>query len=92
VTTLDDLLDAGDQQRDKARDAGRTIVGYARVGLWGAGWLLAKLVVAVCATIAGLIFGIGWCCARVVPVLKWMRNAFMLGWEAGRPPGGRVAS
>jgi hypothetical protein len=88
VTTLDDLLEAGDRQRDKTRDAGRAIVGYLRVGLWGAGWLIARTVALLLAAVAGLFFTLGWVCGRTVPVLRWARTAFVLGWEAGRPSGG----
>jgi hypothetical protein len=87
VTTLDDLLDVGDQRRDRTRDAGRQIAGYARVGLWSVGWLLAKALLLLLALVAGVFFGIGWACARVVPALKRAKAAFMLGWEAGRARG-----
>lgn len=96
MVTLDELLDAGDKQRDQARHTGKVIAGYARVGLWSVGWLLAKVVTLLLATVAALFYGIGWTCARSVPVLRWARTAFVLGWEAGRsraaPGGGRVAA
>jgi hypothetical protein len=97
VVTLDELLDAGDRQRDRTRSAGLVIGGYARVGLWSFGWSLAKLVTLILSLLAGVFFGLGWVCARCVPVLRWARTAFLLGWEAGRassgpPGGGRVAA
>lgn len=93
MTTFDDLLDAGNARRDQTRAAGRVIAGYLRVGLWSLGWALARLLTLLFAAVAGLFFGIGWACARTVPVLKFARTAFVLGWEAGRPPGGgRVAA
>lgn len=88
MVTLDDLLDVGDERREQTRDAGRVIAGYLRVGVWSAGWLVARAVTLLLAAVAGLFFAIGWACARVVPVLKWARAAFVLGWEAGRPRGG----
>lgn len=88
MATLDDLLDAGDRQRGKASTAGLEAVGYVRVGLWSAGWALARTVTLLLAAVAGMFFAAGWCCARVVPALKWARAAFVLGWEAGRPRGG----
>jgi hypothetical protein len=88
VVTLDELLDAGDRRRDSAQETGRVAAGYLRVGLWGTGWLLAKLITVIFVAIAGLIFGVGWTCARTMPVLRWARTAFVLGWEAGRAPGG----
>lgn len=88
MVTLDELLDAGDDRRERTRQAGRVAAGYMRVGLWSAGWALAKLVTLLLAVVAGLFFGLGWACARAVPVLAWARTAFLLGWEAGRPPGG----
>lgn len=93
MVTLNELLNAGDRRRDQTRAAGQAIGGYLRVGLWSAGWLLAKLVALTLAVIAGLFFGLGWCCARVVPAVRWARTAFVLGWEAGRASGGaRVSS
>lgn len=88
MATLDDLLDVGDQRRSQTRDAGRLAVGYLRVGVWSIGWTLAKLLTLLFASVAGVFFAVGWCCARAVPVLRWARTAFMLGWEAGRPQGG----
>jgi hypothetical protein len=92
VATLDDLLDVGDKRRDQTREAAKAAAGYLRVGVWSVGWLLAKTVTLLLATVAGVFFTLGWVCARTVPVLRWARTAFVLGWEAGRPPGGRVAS
>lgn len=93
MVTLDELLDAGDRRRDKTREAGRIVAGYARVGLWAVGWALAKLLTLILTVVAGVFFGLGWCCARVVPVLRWARTAFVLGWEAGSASGGaRVPS
>lgn len=93
MVTLDELLAAGDRRRDETRAAGAVVAGYLRVGLWSAGWLLAKLVALLLATVAGFFFGVGWCCAKVVPALKWAWTAFTLGWEAGRASGGaRVSS
>lgn len=92
MTTLDDLLDAGNERRQQARDAVKTIVGYLRVGVWSIGWLIARTVALLLTVVAGVFFAIGWTLHRVVPVLVWARTAFVLGWEAGRPRGGgRVA-
>lgn len=88
MATLDELLDAGDRQRDRTHDAGRVAAGYLRIGAWSVGWLLARLFVLLLGAVAGLFFVIGWACGRAVPMLKWARTAFVLGWEAGRPPGG----
>ena len=90
MTTLDDLLDVGDKRRAETRAAAAAAAGYLRVGVWSVGWLLAKTLTLLFATVAGVFFAIGWVCARSVPVLKFVRTAFILGWEAGRPPGGRV--
>jgi len=84
MVTLDELLDTSDRRREQTRDVGRVIGGYARVGLWSAGWLLAKLVAILLGVIAAVFFAIGWTAAKVVPVLRWTRTAFVLGWEAGR--------
>jgi hypothetical protein len=93
MVTLNELLDAGDQRRAKAGEAAKVALGYVRVGVWSIGWALAKLVMLLFAVIAGVFFAIGWCCARAVPVLRWARTAFALGWEAGRASGGaRVSS
>jgi hypothetical protein len=89
VATLDDLLDVGDKRRDQTVVAVKAAAGYLRVGVWSVGWLLAKTVTLLFATVAGVFFAIGWVCARSVPVLKFVRTAFVLGWEAGRPRGGR---
>lgn len=88
MVTLDELLIAGDDRRAQTRDTARVIGGYLRVGVWSVGWLLAKTITLVLAVIAGVFFGIGWCCARIVPALRWARTAFVLGWEAGRASGG----
>jgi hypothetical protein len=88
MVTLDELLTAGDHRRAQTRDTAQVIGGYLRVGVWSAGWLLAKTVTLLLAVIAGLFFGFGWCCARVAPALRWTRTAFVLGWEAGRASGG----
>jgi hypothetical protein len=88
VTTLDDLLDAGDKRRDQTRHAGRVVAGYLRIAVWSAGWLLARTITLLLTIAAALFFMVGWTCACVVPVLKWARAAFTLGWEAGRPLGG----
>jgi hypothetical protein len=87
VTTIDDLLTAGDKRRDQTQAAAKAAAGYLRVGVWTVGWLLAKTITLLFATVAGLFFAIGWSCARSVPVLKFVRTAFMLGWEAGRARG-----
>ncbi len=93
MVTLDELLDTGDHRRDQTRETGRIIAGYARVGLWSIGWLLAKLVAVLLGVIAAAFFAVGWLCSRSVPALKWARTAFVLGWEAGRASGGaRVSS
>jgi hypothetical protein len=93
MVTLDELLSNGDRRRDQTRDTGRVVAGYIRVGLWSAGWLLAKLVAILLGVTAAAFFALGWCCARTVPALRWARTAFVLGWEAGRASGGgRVAS
>lgn len=88
MTTLDDLLRAGDERKDRTHRAGREVAGYLRVGLWSVGWLLAKALTLLLAIVAGLFFAIGWACARTVPALRFARTALVLGWEAGRPPGG----
>lgn len=85
MATLDDLLD---RRRGQTRAAAKSAAGYLRVGVWSVGWLLARLVTLLFAAVAGLFFGLGWVCGRAVPVLRWARTAFVLGWEAGRPPGG----
>jgi hypothetical protein len=87
MVTLDELLTSGDRRRDDTRDAGRIIGGYIRVGLWSAGWLLAKLVAVLLGAVAAVFFTIGWTAAKVVPALRWARTAFVLGWEAGRSRG-----
>ncbi len=87
MVTLDELIDAGDQRRDKTREAGRIVGGYARVGLWSIGWLLAQLVAILLGVLAAVFFSIGWTAAKVVPALRWARTAFALGWEAGRSRG-----
>lgn len=92
MTTLDDLLAAGDKRRDETRAAALAVGGYLRVGVWSVGWLLARTLTLLLATVAGVFFAIGWCCARTVPALRFVRTAFVLGWEAGRPPGGREPS
>lgn len=93
MVTLNDLLDTGDERRDKTAATAKVALGYVRVGLWSIGWVLAKLLTLIFALVAGMFFAIGWCCARAVPVLKWARTAFVLGWEAGRASGGaRVSS
>lgn len=84
MVTLDELMDAADQRRTQTAEAGRQIAGYLRVGVWSVGWLLAKLVALILAVVAGICYGIGWLAARTVPVLRWLRAAFLLGWEAGR--------
>jgi predicted tellurium resistance membrane protein TerC len=87
MVTLDELLDAGDRQRDRTRQTGQVVAGYTRVGLWSVGWALAKLVALLLGVIAAVFFGTGWLAAKVVPALRWARTAFMLGWEAGRSRG-----
>lgn len=87
MTTLDDLLSTEDRHRERTREAGQQIAGCARVGIWGVGWTLAKLVLLLMACVAGVIYGIGWVLAKTVPVLRWMKAAFTLGWEAGRRRG-----
>ena len=87
MVTLDQLLDAGDEQRERTHQAGRVAAGYLRVGLWGTGWLLARLLVLVLALLAGLFYGAGWVAARTAPALVWARAAFTLGWQAGRARG-----
>jgi hypothetical protein len=84
MTTLDDLMNAGDDRRDKTREVARQAAEYTRVGVYSIGWVLAKLVVLLMATVAGVFYGIGWLAARAVPVLRWMKTAFALGWEQGR--------
>ncbi len=87
MVTLNELLDVGDQRRDRTRETGKVVAGYLRVGLWSVGWALAKLVALAFAAVAGVFFGLGWLAAKVVPVLRWARTAFVLGWEAGRSRG-----
>lgn len=87
MVTLDELLIAGSDRRDKTREAGRIAAGYLRVGLWSVGWLLAKLLTLILSIVAGVFFAIGWSAAKVVPALRWARTAFVLGWEAGRSRG-----
>lgn len=84
MVTLDELLDTGDRQKERTTDALQKVGGYLRVGVWSVGWLLAKLVTLVLATVAGVFYVLGWTCARTVPVLGWVKTAFVLGWEAGR--------
>lgn len=84
MVTADLLVD---KRREQTRAAAVAAGGYLRVGVWSAGWLLARTLTLLFATVAGVFFGIGWCCARVVPVLRFVRTAFMLGWEAGRARG-----
>lgn len=84
MTTLDDLMDVGDERRDKTREVAQQAVGYTRVGVWSVGWALAKLVVLLMACVAGVFYGIGWAAARTVPVLRWLKAAFVIGWEQGR--------
>lgn len=85
MTTLDDLLNSGDDARDRTgetlRDAGRLV----RSGLYWVGWLLAKTVYLVLLVVGGMLYGIGWTARRVVwPALVWMGTAVKLGWEDGR--------
>lgn len=89
MTTLDDLLAVEDKRREQTRTAALAAAGYLRVGVWSVAWLLAKTLTLLLASLAGVAFAVGWCCARAVPALKFFRTAFVLGWEAGRPPGGR---
>jgi len=87
MVTLDELLSTGDRRRDQTREAGRVIGGYLRIGVWSIGWILAKLVALVLGVVAAVFFVIGWTTAKVVPALRWLRAAFVLGWEAGRTRG-----
>jgi hypothetical protein len=89
MTTLDDLMSVGDERRDKTREVARQAAGYTRVGVWAVGWALAKLLVLLMACVAGLFYGIGWVAARTVPVLRWLKTAFALGWEQGRSASAR---
>jgi hypothetical protein len=84
VATVDLLAD---KRREQTRAALVATAGYLRVGVWSVGWLLAKTLTLLLATVAGVFFAIGWCCARSVPALKFFRTAFVLGWEAGRARG-----
>lgn len=88
MATLDDLLGTADKRRDQTREAVKAAAGYLRVGVWSVGWLLARTVTLLLAAVAGVFFTLGWVCGRTVPVLRWARTAFVLGWEAGRPAGG----
>lgn len=92
MVTLDELMDVGDERRERTRETGKVIAGYLRVGVWSVGWLLAKLVMLVLATVAGAFYTLGWLCARSIPVLRWVKTAYLLGWEAGRTPGGKRVS
>jgi len=87
MVTLDELLSTGDRRRDQTRDTGQVVAGYIRVGLWSAGWALAKLIAVLLGVIAAVFFAIGYAAARAVPALRWARTAFVLGWEAGRSRG-----
>lgn len=87
MVTLDELLDSGDRQRARTRAAGQDLAKLVRVGLWSVGWLLARVLTLLFAAVAGVFFALGWLCARAVPALRWVRAAFMLGWEAGRSRG-----
>ena len=87
MVTLDELLTSGDRRREQTRETGRVVAGYIRVGLWSAGWALAKLVAVLLGVIAAAFFAIGYAAAKVVPALRWARTAFVLGWEAGRSRG-----
>lgn len=87
MTTLDDLLDQGTAEH-RARDAGRQLAGAAAAGLWGVGWLLAKLVHLVLLVVGGFFYGIGWVGRRAVwPALVWCGKAVALGWSDARRRG-----
>lgn len=86
MTTLD--LDPA-AARQRTLETARVIAGYLRVGLWSAGWLVAKAITLVLGTIAGVFFGLGWCCARITPAVRWACAAVALGWDAGNARAGK---
>lgn len=88
MTTLDDLLDAGDVRRAKTGEAVRKALAYLRAGLFWAGFAAAKLLVAVLTAIAAVCYGLGWIVARLWPGLCWCGNAVRLGWDDARAPRG----
>ena len=85
MTTLDELLDSGDEARDRTgdtiRDAGRLL----RAGLYWVGWAVATAVFLVLLAVGGLLYGTGWAARRIIwPALVWVASAVRLGWEDGR--------
>lgn len=88
MTTLDDLLDQ-DAAQDRARNAGRQLAGAVAAGLWGIGWVLAKLIHLLLLVAGGTLYGAGWVAARLVwPALIWSGRAVRLGWQDARRRGG----
>lgn len=91
MVTLDDLLSADPAERAKrsAGDAGQQALRLLGAGLYGVGWLLAKVVLLILLAIGGFFYGIGWIARRAVwPALVWMGAAVKLGWEEGGRRGG----
>lgn len=89
MTTLDDLLNAG-EARERARESGRQLASAIGTALYRVGWLLAKLVLLVLAVVGGIFYGIGWIARRALwPALVWCAAAVKLGWEDGRRGEGR---
>ena len=81
VTTTPDI-------RAQWREVGRLAQSGAAWLLFGAGWLLAKLLRLVGTALAAVLVGAGWLAARVGwPALCWCGRAVRLGWEQGKQPG-----
>lgn len=87
MTTLDQLL-YQDAAAADSRDARRQVLGALAVGLYRAGWLLAKLVYVLLVAVGGLFYAVGWVAARAVwPALCWAGKAVRLGWHDARRRG-----
>jgi hypothetical protein len=87
MTTLDQLLDAGDERAERTRETGQQIQAAARVGLAWVGWVLAKFVLLVMFCVAAPFWAVGYVTSRwVIPAAKWSSAAFMVGYEQGKTP------
>jgi hypothetical protein len=85
MVTLDQLLDAGDDGRDKLADTGTQIKAAVRVGVMWAGWAVAKLVLLVLWCVAAPFWAAGYITSRwIIPAGKWTGAAFMVGYEQGK--------
>lgn len=85
MVTLDQLLDAGDDGRDKLADTGNQIKAAARAGIMWAGWAIAKFVLAVMWLVASPFFAAGFVTSRwIIPAGKWTAAAFAVGYEQGK--------